>query len=344
MDRLLRSWGRGEINLGYYLGIDGGGSKTLAIVCDESGRIRGRGLSGCGNHQVGVDLADLNIREATELALVEAGIGKEDIDFALFGLAGADREADFRILRPMIEAMGFPKTDIVCDTVIGMRAGTKQSDGVVLICGSGTNCFGINAAGDEVQVGGFGYTYGDFGGGNELAVEVFRSVIRSWEGREADTALTQLTLEALGYEDVEGMFHGTLDEGVRPPHTLAKLLFEASPTDAVARDILRRQGTELGKAASAVIRKLGMEADSFDVVLAGSVLSRGGGVHVVECVEREVKAAAPLATLRVLKLEPVAGALLLAMERDGRSVGEEVYQQLEQSLSVKARDIEWAMD
>lgn len=336
--------GRGEIKLGYYLGVDGGGSKTLAIVSDVSGRILGRGHSGCGNHQVGADLADRSIRAAAESALAEAGIGKEDIEFALFGLAGADREADYRILRPMIAAMGFAKTDIVCDTVIGLRAGTKQSDGVVLICGSGTNCFGINAAGDELQVGGFGYEYGDFGGGSELAVEVFRSVIRSWEGREADTALTQLTLEALGYADVEGMFHGTLDEGARPPHTLAKLLFEASPTDAVARDILRRQGAELGKAASAVIRKLGMQADTFDVVLAGSVLSRGEGNFVVPYVEREVKAAAPHATMRVLTLEPVAGALLLAMERDGQSVGEEVYQQLEQTLSVKARDIEWAMD
>ncbi|MDQ6419318.1 BadF/BadG/BcrA/BcrD ATPase family protein [Paenibacillus sp. LHD-117] len=330
--------------MGYYLGVDGGGSKTLAIVSDGMGRILGRGRSGCGNHQVGAALADRNIRKAAEDALAEAGIGKEEINFALFGLAGADREADFRILRPMIASMGFAKTDIVCDTVIGMRAGTKQSDGVVLICGSGTNCYGMNSRGDELQVGGFGYAYGDFGGGNELAVEVFRSVIRSWEGREAETALTQLTLEALGYPDVERMFHGTLDECGRPPHTLAKLLFEASPTDAVAREILQRQGTELGKAASAVIRKLGMEEDAFDVVLAGSVLSRGKGDFVVPFVEREVKAAAPRARMRVLELEPAAGALLLAMERDGLIVEAEVYEQLEQSLSVKARDIEWAMD
>lgn len=330
--------------MGYYLGVDGGGSKTIAVVADGKGRILGRGISGCGNHQVDVPLADRSIREAIGDALVEAGLSKEDIEFALFGLAGADREADFRILRPMIAAMGFAKTDIVCDTVIGMRAGTKQSDGIVLICGSGTNCFGINAAGDELQVGGFGYAYGDFGGGSELAVEVFRSVIRSWEGREADTALTQMTLEALGYPDVERMFHGTLDEGARPPHTLAKLLFKASPTDSVARDILRRQGTELGKSASAVIKKLRMESDAFDVVLAGSVLSRGEGDYVLQYVEREVKTVAPLARLRVLTLEPVAGALLLAMERDGLSVEEEVYGQFEQSLSVKARDIEWAMD
>lgn len=330
--------------MGYYLGIDGGGSKTLALVSDESGRILGRGMSGCGNHQVGADLADRNIRKAAEDALAEAGIGKEDIDFALFGLAGADREADFAILRPMIAAMGFARTDIVCDTVIGMRAGTRQSDGVVLICGSGTNCYGINARGDELQVGGFGYTYGDFGGGSDLAVEVFRSVIRSWEGREAETELTRLTLDAMGYPDVERMFHGTLDEGKRPPHTLAKLLFQASPTDSVARAILERQGTELGKAASAVIRKLGMEADVFDVVLAGSVLTRGEREYVLPFVEREVKAAAPCSRLQVLELEPAAGALLLAMERDGRTVEPEVYERFGQALSVKARDIEWAMD
>ncbi|RJE84373.1 ATPase [Paenibacillus sp. 1011MAR3C5] len=328
----------------YYLGIDGGGSKTLAVVSDGTGRILGRGMSGCGNHQLGVELADRNMREAAETALAAAGLKRDDIAYAMFGLAGADREADFQILRPMVAAMGYAKHDIVCDTVIGLRAGTRQSDGVVLICGSGTNCYGMNAAGEELQVGGFGYEFGDFGGGVELAKEAFRAVIRAWEGREKPTALTELVLDAAGYDNVSDMFHGFLDEGKRAPHTFAKLLFQVADRDVMARSILERQGMELGRAASAVIHKLNMEADTFEVVLAGSILTRGDGQYVVPFIERQVKEAAPNCRLRTLGLEPAAGALLLAMDRDGMAVETKVYENLERDLSVKERNVEWVMD
>ena len=102
---------------------------------DETGRIAGKGMGGRGNHQLSA-LAEASIRQAVEEALGQAGLQRENIACASFGLAGADREADFRILRPMIGAMGFKKHHIACDTVIAMRAGTRQRDGVVLICGA----------------------------------------------------------------------------------------------------------------------------------------------------------------------------------------------------------------
>ncbi|MEX3614999.1 N-acetylglucosamine kinase [Paenibacillus glucanolyticus] len=330
--------------MNYYLGVDGGGSKTLAVVADETGRIAGRGISGCGNHQLGAALAERSIRQAVDEALAQAELERESITCASFGLAGADREADFRILRPMIDGMGFKKHQIVCDTVIAMRAGTRQTDGVVLICGSGTNGYGVNAAGEEIQIGGFGYAFGDFGGGGDLAVEVFRTVVRSWEGRENPTSLTSLTLDELSFGSVEEMFYRFLDEGRRAPHTLAKLLFQAAPADEAARKILARQGLELGKVASAVIHKLGMGHDAFDVVLAGSVLTRGEGDYVVPYIEAQVSAAAPKSRLRILTLEPVAGAVLLAMDENGVVPDAAVYERLHHELAVKGRNMEWALD
>ncbi|WP_115994838.1 N-acetylglucosamine kinase [Cohnella lupini] len=321
--------------MNYYLGVDGGGSKTLAVVSDSAGRILGRGESGCGNHQLGVELAIRNIREAAVAAMKQANVEHADIEYAMFGLAGADREPDFRILRPMIAELGFSKHGIVCDTVIGLRAGTKQPDGVVVICGSGTNCFGVNKRGDSLQCGGFGYAFGDFGGGSDLAIEAFRSVIRSWEGRERPTLLTEAVLATLGYTSVEEMFNDYLDEGKGISHHLAKLLFQVANDDEVARGILQRQGTELGLAASAVIRKLGMEHDKFDLVLVGSVLTRGDSEYVTPYIEKEIQSVTGGCTLRLLTMEPVAGAILLAMEHSGDTVGSAVYEHLEERLSVK---------
>ncbi|RRJ63804.1 ATPase [Paenibacillus oralis] len=319
----------------YFLGVDGGGSKTLAVVTDEQGRILGRALSGCGNHQVQEELARRSIIEAAGGALAQAGLDHRQIRYAMFGLAGADREADFLVLRPMIADLGFPEHGIVCDTEIGLRAGTRQPDGVVAVCGSGTNCYGVNKRGESLQCGGFGYMFGDFGGGGELAVEVFRTVIRAWEGRERPTLLTEAVLQTLGYPSVERLFHDYLDRGAGAPGHLAKLLFQVAERDEAVRRILRRQGKELGLAAAAVIRKLGMGEDRFDLVLVGSVLTRADHRFVTPYIEEIVKRAAPDCSLRRLTMEPAAGAILLAMEKSGRPVGESVYERLDAGLSVK---------
>lgn len=328
--------------MNYYLGVDGGGSKTIAVVSDSKGQILGRGTSGCGNHQLKLEVAERNITEAVEVALKQASLEKSDITFAVFGLAGADREDDFRILIPMISKLGLKKSEIVCDTVIGLRAGTMQPYGVVLVCGSGTNCYGVNKSGESLQVGGFGYTFGDFGGGYSLAEEVFRAVIRSWEGRGPQTKLTEATIRSLGFSSVESMFNAFLNDKRGIPHELAKLLFEVGSDDEVALAILNKQGMELGLAAGAVIKRLFMEQDSFDVILIGSLLTRADNRYIIPILEKTVKSIAPKCTLRKLTMEPVTGSILLAMERSGIKVEKSVHAMLGKHLAVDVREAELA--
>jgi N-acetylglucosamine kinase-like BadF-type ATPase len=310
----------------YYLGLDAGGTKTYALIADETGRVVGKGNSGNGNHQVDYKQASDNIEEAAFTAMHEAGIKQADLIFAFFGLAGADREHDLRILRPMIRELGFTRFEIACDTMIGLRAGTTKPYGVSVICGTGTNCAGKNPKGDFFQCGGFNYMYGDFGGGGSLNVEVFRSVIRAWDGREQATLLTPLLLEALDYPSVEGMYNDYLDHGKRVPNGVAKLLFEAADQgDEVALAILRKQGEELGKSAAAVIRRLGMEQDSFDVVLAGSILTRGDDQGLIrELITKAVSRTAPDAKVTKLMIEPVVGAVWSAVEASGNRLSKEM--------------------
>ncbi|WP_152394491.1 N-acetylglucosamine kinase [Paenibacillus guangzhouensis] len=315
--------------MGYYLGVDAGGSKTLAVITDSEGRMIASGHSGPGNHQIQEEMARRNIQEATSLALQEAGLAPEHIRYAGFGLAGADREADFQILRPMIKSLGFPRYEIVCDTISALRAGTMRPYGVVVICGTGMNCAGINPQGAMLQCGGFGYPYGDFGGGRELAIEAFRSVIRSWEGRSEATVLTPLILDQLGYDSVEQMFHNFLDHGMEAPSALAPLLFSAAAVgDEIALSILRVQGTELGLSAKAVIEKLGMQQETFDLVLAGSIITKGDAQFIHPYILEEVRKAAPNCQLRTLDMEPVVGAVLLAMDWDGLTITDDIYMQL----------------
>ena len=326
--------------MNYYLGVDAGGSKTYTIITDEDGAIVGKGQSGNGNHQLDLQEARRNIRRSVEIALSQAHLTPTQIAFAYFGMAGADREADFRILRPMIAELGFPKHEIVCDTMIALRAGTDKPYGVVLICGTGTNSAGVNPRGESYQCGGFSYQYGDFGGGGALNVEVFRSVIRAWDGREEPTLLTQLLLDSLGYESVQAMFEEYLDRNLTPPVHVAKLLFEAANEgDAVAQAILRQQGEELGKSAKAVIKRLGMSDERFDVVLAGSIVTRGKGDFVSAYIEQAVKEAAQSATIVKLQVEPVVGAVWSAHEAARGARPQSVYDKLKDIAEFDAINI-----
>ncbi|TVX99682.1 N-acetylglucosamine kinase [Cohnella terricola] len=313
----------------YYLGVDGGGSKTYTLIIDEQGNIVGKGQSGNGNHQTGYEIAKDNIRESVVMALGQAGLTQNDIEFAYFGLAGADREIDYEILRPMIAELGFPRHEINCDTMIAMRAGTDRPYGVVLICGTGVNGAGVNAEGQFYQCGGFTYLFGDFGGGGSLCVEVFRAVVRAWDGRERPTQLTQLLLDDLGFDSVQAMFDDYLDEGKSPPIRIAKLLFQAANSgDETAQEILRRQGEELGLTAKAIIERLRMTGEAFDVVMAGSILTRGEGDFVHRYIRETVESVAPGAKLVKLEVEPVIGAVWLAVESTGIPLPERIYERL----------------
>ncbi|WP_336788959.1 N-acetylglucosamine kinase [Paenibacillus sp. MMO-177] len=308
-----------------FLGIDAGGSKTHALLADENGRVLGRGSGGNGNHQTAFEAARTEIDRACSEALRQAGVAKEEVDFAYFGLAGADREPDYAILRPMIASLNFPRYDIACDTMIGMRAGTHQSYGAVIISGTGFNAAARNAKGEELQYGGFGYLFGDGqGSGTDLAIHAFRSAVRSWEGRELPTILTELVPRQMGYSSVREMYEDALDNGVRPAKSLSLTMFEAASLgDKVAIRILEGAGHEHGNAVNALIRRLGMEQDSFDVVLTGSVLAKGSSPHMVDAIKASVAATAPHASIVKLTIDPVIGALMSAMDSSGITISAE---------------------
>lgn len=321
--------------MSYFLGMDAGGSTTFAVITDEKGNIHGVGKAGNGNHQINRKVAEGNIILATNQALHEASLSVDDITFAWFGIAGGDREPDFVILRSIIDKLNLSAYDVSGDTMIALRAGTTRPNGVVVICGTGVNCAGRNKKKDMYQCGGFGYTYGDFGGGGGLSVEVFRAVVREWDGRGEKTLLTNLALDMLDYTSVEEMYHDYLDKEAQIPKNLTEILFPAvEQGDQVARKILELQGVELGLSTQAVINHLQMHEDEFDVVLAGSVVTRSGNDIIENHIKAHALKVAPKVKVVRLSVEPVVGALLLAMESAGKTISDNVYETLAQITDI----------
>ncbi|WP_341346606.1 BadF/BadG/BcrA/BcrD ATPase family protein [Paenibacillus sp. FSL H3-0469] len=316
----------------YLAGVDGGGSKTIAVIADHNGRILGSAVTGCGNHQIiGVRAAVLNIRGALFGALAKAGVGMDQLDHVQFGLAGADRRPDMDKLYPEISSqLELRSWDIVCDTFEGLRAGSPDNTGVVLVCGSNTNAAGRNRLGQTVQIGGFDTLFGDRAGGFYLAAQAFSRAVRCWEGREPYSELVERIPQRLGFTSFEEMVERYLDDEITAaPLELSLVVHEAAAAgDWLSRQLLADMGRELGIAAAAVIRRLGgFEDEAVTVVLTGSILQSGRSPLLLDALLEEVWAEHPRCTLVIPELPPVFGAVMLAMDRLGIPVTSAILEQ-----------------
>jgi N-acetylglucosamine kinase-like BadF-type ATPase len=302
----------------YFLGVDGGGTKTFAMITDENGQVLATGISGNSNYQINATQAKQNLEHAVLQALTEAGIQREAITSSCFGLAGADRQVDFVNLQQLVGELDIPNYEIHNDALIALKAAVPEFYGITLICGTGTNAIGRDQGGKVVQIGGFGYWYGDYGGGSHLSLEVFRSVIRSWEGRETETVLTDLVLKELNFTSVEEMYHYYLDHPQEFPKTLTPLLFEgAEENDLTALSIIEKQVEELYLSARAVKEKMAEKDKEVPLVLAGSVILKSKDNLLLREFEAYARERDPSFRVLPLTTEPVVGACLLALNLNG---------------------------
>lgn len=312
------------------MGIDGGGSKTYAVIVDETGKRLGSAVAGCGNHESGLQEAMTEIRRAGEEAMRVAGVTFDELDFVQYGLAGADRPQDFAILRPALSQLPWKRWDVVCDTMTGLRVGSPENIGVVAICGSGCNSAGRHFSGKTAQTGGFGYLAGDAAGGDTLAKEAFRAAIRAWEQREEPTVLQTMVPAHLGYPDVEAMWNDALDRDLQEvPLSLCKVLHEAADIgDSVAIRILSTMGQEYGISVHSVILRMGgFEGIEVPVVLSGSVFQKGQNPHLIGAMKAELDRWGHRYRVVIPTMEPVYGAVLLAFDHLGLQANEEMMAQ-----------------
>lgn len=304
----------------YVMGVDGGGSKTHAVIVDANGVRRGSGVAGSANHQMtGAEAAAGHIRTAAEAALREAGLGYEDIAFAQYGLAGLDREQDYEIMHPVLDRLPFSRWAMECDTLEGLRTGSPRNVGVVLICGSGTNAAGRDLSGRAVQVGGIGYLYGDSAGANYMATQMFRAAVRSWQGRERPSVLPDKLLRYFDYPDMDSLINDFLDRQIyqiREGRMTVSLHEAADEGDALAISLLQKTGRELGISGKAVIRQLGSFGEGpVPVVLIGSVLQKGRSPYLLEALRKEIQSEQLEVEIIIPDMAPVYGAVLLALDQ-----------------------------
>jgi len=162
------------------VGVDGGGTKTEAVIMDANQRVIGEGRAGPSNPlRVGIAGAAAAVREAIDSACAAAKLRRGDLIAAQIGLAGARRRELRERMRETLMPLGVGEIEVVTDANIALYGATDGAPGLVVIAGTGSICCGINARGKRFCAGGWGPIAGDEGGGAWLARRALRALRQS---------------------------------------------------------------------------------------------------------------------------------------------------------------------
>jgi len=299
----------------YLLGVDGGGTKTVAVITDMEGHILGWGESGPANLSVVPEKpAARSLRKAVSSALKDAGKRLEEVSAAGFGLAGCDPERNPELAHRILRA-AFPGLRYVFhhDAAIALIAGAGEDFGVIVIAGTGAIAYGKNRAGQEGRAGGWGPLLGDEGSAYDIALTAIRAAIHAQDGRARPTALRDALLQHLSLRDLWDlipMMHGG-SLGRTEIAALAPLVAQvAREGDKTARRIFQQAGEHLAALAIAIIRRLKLSQEPFYLATIGGVFQAGD--LFLDRFTGLIRAEAPYAGIGPPRFEPAVGAALMA--------------------------------
>ncbi|MBI5929793.1 MAG: hypothetical protein HY862_10820 [Chloroflexi bacterium] len=300
------------MNEQYAIGIDGGGTNLRVIVVRPDLTVVGRADAGTANPNViGHDTSAALLQQTIRKAVTHAGLEFDQIDAVGIGVAGAPREFASEWLRQAVLGI-LPESLIVpsSDHEIALVGALGKREGVLILAGTGSVGYGINAAGESALVGGWGYLLGDEGSGYSLGMEALRALMKEWDGRLPETSLTEPILTAIGAQDIWGIVTWLYGDVVRTPE-IAKLspivLEHAIKGDQVAQKIVERGVEGLAEHVETIKRRLGM--DKSEIAFAGGLLTSDNLLSRTLCQRLG------LSDIPQPRYTPVIGAALLALQR-----------------------------
>ncbi|HNX04170.1 MAG TPA: BadF/BadG/BcrA/BcrD ATPase family protein [Opitutales bacterium] len=324
-----------------YCGVDGGGTRTRALLVDERGAFLGYGASGASNPKaVGLDGSARSVCEALQRAFREYTGKDEDIQLFL-GLAGvrtgADRTAVMTAFSEPLDAVGLGGTRVAIghDLDVAHAAALGGEPGVVLVAGTGSAALGRDATGRTRQAGGWGWYIDDPGSGYWLGYQAMRAAARSCDGRGPMTVLEEKVRAFLRIPSLHEM-----PNIIYNPHfsrervaELAPIIFEAAEGgDVCAEAILREGFRELALMVATVSRVLDLERPLVSAV--GGITHRGVGfdTRFAEALNEQI----PFARITHSRATPVVGSVILAMNEDGRRMNAACMDALQEAAAKAA--------
>jgi N-acetylglucosamine kinase-like BadF-type ATPase len=306
--------------------VDGGGTKTQAVVTDLAGTVLGRGLGPSSNlHNVGFEETCRTLTMAIEGALLHVlgpgarahgpGWRSARIAAACFGLSGVDAPADEALISRWVREQSIASQFMVVnDAELVLAGGTPDGWGVALISGTGSVCLGRARDGRTARVGGWGPLLGDEGSGYDIAMRALRLASQAADGRMEAPALLKAILDHWSLAEPALLIHHVH----APERTAAELaalgpvvLGLAARNDPAARSVVDQAARDLAQHVDAIARTLRLQRPP--LALGGGLLGGQLRFAVLSGVKTE------LGPVKYVP-DPSQGAIVLARRLLTRSV------------------------
>jgi N-acetylglucosamine kinase-like BadF-type ATPase len=246
--------------MAYYLGIDGGGTKTRCLLADET-TVLAKAMTGGSNI---VRLGEARAREALHTSIRQvcaaAQISPDQIHAICIGAAGAARPEIaaqvHNILAELAPEIAETKIEVVGDTVIALEAAFGTGPGVIAIAGTGSVVYGRDADGRIARAGGWGFAVSDEGSGHWIGRRAISAILRAHD-QGLETALAAMVLQTWKLNTIDELVQ---QANSTPPPDFPRLfpvvLRAADEADPIARDLLADAGANLAHLTVIVIRRL----------------------------------------------------------------------------------------
>lgn len=303
----------------YYLGIDGGGSKSTALLCDEALRPVASFVGKEINFQaVGMEAARRNLKETVDGLFS----GKEQLQVraAFIGLSALSDRA------PQSLTSEFCKGIIECDTIamdsdvlIGLEAMETEGAAAFAVCGTGSMAAGRLPEGTVLHTGGWGWLLGDEGSGYRMSLDALRAAVCGYEGSGEATLLTKAVLDFYkigAMEELIDLFYNPTPDRSEVASFCPVLFRCAGAGDTAALNIIDRHASLFADTVSALLRQLpeGTPLGLWGGVFQHASLFRGR-------FSKYVSSGFPRSAVSLLPNPPEYGAVIAAVKEDRKNGG-----------------------
>ena len=304
--------------MAFYLGIDGGGTKTRCVLANETTVLATAVSGGCNVVRLGEEQARESLHAVVRQVCAQTKIEPHQIAALCIGAAGAARPEIAAKLQHILAGID-PKftahIEVVGDAVIALEAAFASGPGVIAIAGTGSIVYGRDASGQTARAGGWGFAISDEGSGHWIGRHAISALLRARdEGHE--TALTPRILEAWKLDSIDALVQSA---NATPPPEFPRLfpivMRAASEGDSIARELLSRAGAELATLAGIVLRRVSPVPPYVLVAMTGSVFRQSEDVRQV--FYHELTASFPGVKLLDDFVDPALGALARARRAVG---------------------------
>ncbi len=299
--------------MAFYLGIDGGGTKTKFLLGDEQRVLAEATTAGSNILRSGEGAVRESLQAGLSEVCATAGISTSHITRVVAGIAGSSnpevRASLLAMLRPKLSS----DIAIVGDMVIAHHAALAGNPGVLVNSGTGSIAYGRNAGNQTARAGGWGFAISDEGSGHWIGRAAIAVAMRRYDAQKEDDGFLHHLVAAVGAANPQALAQFA-NSTANPDFARAfpAVLSLAEQGDVTAKEILKRAGEELAELGHTVIGRLFRSEDEIPVAATGGIFR--SSALVFETFSNTLHTRYSGATISLSNADPAMGALMLARQ------------------------------